>query len=268
LAWKPWRIGTYKADADQKHIDHLIEALTSLTSSGAALLAETTSLDVEWPGGGGSTSQGPAHLALFGTLGAEMSKSVLGQTLTTEQGSKGSQALGRVHDQVRMDVLEFDAQCLAETLRRDLIAPLVRRNFGDVAIPRFRFLTEEAADLKAFGEGLLAMRKAGLKNIPAVWVRDRSGIPEGKEGDEVLGDDVADTEIDIPIDPETGLPVEPAPAAGEGTDPAGADPAEAPAEKAARAADPYLALTEAVRGMTSSVDKLLRRLPTQDDPTP
>lgn len=286
LAWKPWRLATYKKGADQQDIDELYLLLLELTSSGIGLYPDdVTSLKIEWPAGGGSNSQGPGHLTLFSVLGAEMSKSVLGQTLTTEQGDRGSQALGRVHDQVRMDIREFDAVSLATTLQRDLIAPLVWLNFGcDAYVPQLRFLTEETADLKAFGEGLAAMRKAGLKRIPAWWVRDRAGIPEAEEDDEVLGED--DTageeeptdesqEVDIPIDPETGLPEEPAdpadPAETPAEDESEAPDEDAPAAKGSKAkgrrtkrtskADPLEELTRAVTAMTRTVEHLVLRLP-------
>ena len=282
LAWKPWRLATYKKDADQKDIDDLYLLLQELTSSGIGLYPEdVTSLKVEWPAGGGSNSQGPGHLALFSLLGAEMSKSVLGQTLTTEQGDRGSQALGRVHDGVRMDIREFDAVCLATTLQRDLVAPLVWMNFGrDAYVPILRFITEETADLKAFGEGLVAMRKAGLKRIPAWWVRDRAGIPEADEDDEVLGEDevLEEDEIDIPIDPETGLPEEPAdpeePDPGdEGEDEEGegegADPEdEGAGEKSHNTGDALAKLASAVADMTRTVDRLVQRMPAPGKPPP
>lgn len=274
LAWKPWRLATYKKDADQRDIDDLYLLLMELTSSGIGLYPDdVTSLKIEWPAGGGSDSQGPGHLTLFSVLGAEMSKSVLGQTLTTEQGDRGSQALGRVHDQVRMDIREFDAVSLAMTLQRDLIAPLVWLNFGrDAYVPQLRFITEETADLKAFGEGLVAMRKAGLQRIPAWWVRDRAGIPQAEDDDEVLGED--DTtgedgpqEVDIPIDPETGLPEEPADSGEEpAEDPTDeADPAEKaqddPDEGKTKGVDPMEELTRAVASMTRAVELLVLRLP-------
>ena len=221
LAWKPWRIGTYDT-ADTKAIDNLKTILRQMTTTGVAMLPAKTDLRVEWPKG---NQQQAGHQALCEYLASEMSKATLGQTLTTEAGNRGARALGQVHDLVRRDILEFDAACIAECLRRDLIGPLVRRNFGpDVAIPEFRFLTEEAADLGSFATGVSTLARAGLR-IPASWVRDRVGIPEPKDGEECLGPG----EIDIPIDPVTGLPVDPAaPPAPEPPPP----PAPAPADEA------------------------------------
>lgn len=208
LAWKPWRIGTYEPDADDKAIANLKAVLRSLTSSGTALLPARTDLKVEWPAG---NKQDASHQGLMAFLAGEMSKSVLGQTLTTEAGDKGARALGQVHDLIRRDILEFDATSVAETLRRDLIAPLVRRNFGmDADVPDFRFLTEETVDLVNFANGVTSLVDGGLR-VPASWVYDRTGIPQPKDGEECLGDSLAPGEVDVPIDEATGLPAEPSP---------------------------------------------------------
>lgn len=208
LAWKPWRQGVYKKGADKKDISELRDVLRQMSASGVALVPDTTELKVEWPAG---NKQDGTHQGLMAFLAGEMSKAVLGQTLTTEAGERGARALGQVHDQIRHDILEFDAVSVAEVVRRDLIAPLIRRNFGpDVAVPGFRFLTEEAVDLLNFSQGVRNLTQSGLR-VPAAWVRDRVGAPEPKDGEECLGPpDPSAGEVDIPIDPATGLPALPA----------------------------------------------------------
>lgn len=49
-------------------------------------------------------------------LDKQISKAVLGQTMTTDDGSSQSQA--NVHNEVRMDILRADAKQLAATLNR------------------------------------------------------------------------------------------------------------------------------------------------------
>lgn len=231
LAWKPWRIGTYEAGADEKAIGTLKTILRQMTTTGVALVPAKTALHVEWPKG---NQQQAGHQALCEYLAGEMSKATLGQTLTTDAGNRGARSLGEVHNLVRRDILQFDAACVAECLRRDLIAPLVRRNFGpSVAIPEFRFLTEEAVDLKDFSVGITTLARGGLR-IPSAWVRDRTGIPEPKDGEEVMGTGLGPDEVDIPIDPDSGLPAEPdasgAPPPAPTADDTPAPPAPAPEE--------------------------------------
>lgn len=202
LAWKPWRLGEYQKGASTEDIKQLENILRTLTSSGAATHSSDVKIDLKWPdkGGGG---QSTGHADLHSRMAAEMSKAVLGQTLTTEQGSVGSRALGQVHDGVRGDILEFDAKHIAAVITRDVIRPLVELNFGpDAIVPVFEFVTEEAADMKATAESLAILVAAGMK-VPAYWAHDKLGIPIAADDDEVLGmADVEDEQPEAEADPK------------------------------------------------------------------
>ncbi|MEJ7728206.1 MAG: DUF935 family protein [Polyangiaceae bacterium] len=190
LSWKPWRKGKYKNTASTEDINNLIAILEAMTASGIAVYNEDVEVDVEWP----KSAAASAHERLAAFLGAEMSKAVLGQTLTTESGERGARSLGEVHDEVRKDIREGDARAIAATIRRHLIAPLVRMNFGpDVAIPDFVFLTEDTEDIVHLANGVSTLAKAGLR-IPSSWVRDQAGIPEPSEDEECVGDSI---EVDV-----------------------------------------------------------------------
>lgn len=228
LAWKPWRKGIYKTKAQQPEIEALIQKLRAWSSGGVAVFNDNADISVEWPKGIGP---GASHKELRGELAGDMSKAVVGQTLTTDAGDKGARSLGEVHKDVKADIRESDACNDAETIRRDLFTPLTRLNCGPRPhIPRFRFLTEEAVDLEKFGRGLKALREAGLRRIPAVWVRDRAGIPEADEDDEIL-------EVDIPIDPKTGLPTTPGSSSDDADSDDGAEADEASGDESDDQAD-------------------------------
>lgn len=206
LAWKPWRIGKYQKKADRKDLSEAESGLRTLTSSGMALIPETIEFAIEWAKG--SQGSGSQHQILFMTLAGEMSKAVLGQTLTTDQGSVGSLALGQVHNQVRKDLREKDARSIAATVQRDLIQPLIWMNFGtDVAVPKFRFLTEDSLDLASFSSGISQLVDKGLR-VPASWVRDKIGAPDPEEEEEVMGEALPSEEEEEPPKPE---PTEPPP---------------------------------------------------------
>lgn len=191
LAWKPWRIGVYKKTASKEDRDNLESILAGMTSSGAALHSEAVEVQFKWPEmkGGSSSGQGGTHEGLFDICGREMSKAVLGQTLTTEAGKIGSQALGNVHDGVRRDILEADAVHLAEVITRDIIEPMVRLNFGPTApVPTFRFITEEFSDIESFATAIATLSGPDVKlKISADYVRDKVGIPKPDAEDELVG---------------------------------------------------------------------------------
>lgn len=86
---------------------------------------------------------------LIDKMNAEISKAVLGQTLTTEIGSKGSYAASNTHMDVRHDIIESDKRLVEKTLNQ-LIHWIYLENFGTAKqknIPEFSMFEEEETDL-------------------------------------------------------------------------------------------------------------------------
>jgi phage gp29-like protein len=211
LAWKPWRLAKILKNASKDEIRKAQAALQSLVTNGCATHSENVEILLKWADGAKTGSSG--HGDLLARLAAEISKAALGQTLTTEQGAVGSQALGNVHNDVRKDHLEFDAQHLASVITRDLIRPLIELNFGPGApIPIFRFVTEDATDFKAFAEALKVLVKDIGMKIPKAWAHDQLGVPVPQEGEEILGEDAPDEEPEGEKPPPSPEGDEPEPA--------------------------------------------------------
>jgi phage gp29-like protein len=185
LAWKPWRIGKYKEGATSKDIDALVEALEALTSNGIATISERVELDIRQPNAAGK-GDASDHQALAEFFGAEISKAALGQTLTTDQGRRGARSLGEVHAAVRMDIRSADALAAASTLRRDLVAWIVRLNFGDAEpIPRLRIVTTTPQNVAEFARGVSDLVKVGHP-VAVAWVNEHIGQPEPRDGEQLL----------------------------------------------------------------------------------
>ncbi len=201
LSWKPWRTGAYEKNAEEQDIANLTSVLEGMAANGVAVYPKTTEVKVEWPKN--STTGTSAHKELFDTLGAEISKAVVGQTLTTEQGARGSQALGRIHNEVRRDILEADARDIAEIIERDIIGPMVRMNFGeDVAIPHFSFITDDSADIEKVAIALDKLCGPNVRlQVSQKHVRDECGIPEPEDGEELCGPTAEDIEASKPPAP-------------------------------------------------------------------
>ena len=109
---------------------------------------------------------------------------MLGQTMTTDNGSSLSQAT--IHENVRHDIARADARQTAITANRDVIRPYVDLNFG----PQERYPTlvipvSEAEDIKALAEVIAQLVPLGLE-IGKNDIRQRIGFDEPEEGDEVL----------------------------------------------------------------------------------
>lgn len=185
MAWKPWRIATYKQNAAGKtDRDELETVIRRMTADFTAVIPDSTSIEVTWPQG--SNSGRSTHAELANTLANEMSKAVLGQTETTQASASSGYAQAKVHDAVRRDLRESRARQIAADITRDLIGPMVRLNFGEaVEVPRFEFVTQDPVDLKSFAEALKFLSEAGVP-IPQAWAYEQSGIPEPKNDEDVL----------------------------------------------------------------------------------
>lgn len=186
IAWKPWRTGSYDKTkfAQQEEIDDLVDVIDAMSSSGVAVLPDSVKLNVEWPKG---ASSGSSHKDIFETMGREMSKSTLGQTETTESSTASGYAQAKVQYDVKQDKRDADAAFIGTDFTRDIVRVLILLNFGEgVRIPNLRAVTEEAEDLEPFGIGIKALKEAGTR-IPAKWVRQKAGIPEPVEGEEIIG---------------------------------------------------------------------------------
>ena len=62
------------------------------------------------------------YSALVDRYNAEMSKAVLGNTLTTEASETGTQALGTIHNKVEQEIIEQDALSILNLLNYDMTA--------------------------------------------------------------------------------------------------------------------------------------------------
>jgi hypothetical protein len=91
-----------------------------------------------------------AYRDLIELCNREMSKALLGQTLTTEAGERGSYSLGRVHQDVRADLTRTDARALEAVVNGQLVRAVVDLNFpaGQRLYPRWRLEPPQARDLK------------------------------------------------------------------------------------------------------------------------
>ncbi len=80
----------------------------------------------------------------------EMSKALVGQTLTTESDGRGSYALGKVHHAVRQDIVRQDAQALEALVNTQLVHWIVDLNFPEHMrkYPTWRLHPPREDDLK------------------------------------------------------------------------------------------------------------------------
>ncbi len=178
----PLRLGRYGPEATPKDVETLFRAVANIGTDAAAVLPDSMRIDFEGhPASGDDTIfEGFARY-----VDEQVSKAVLGQTMTSDDGSSQSQA--EVHDEVRHDIAASDARAVTSALNRDLIRAYVDLNFGQrEAYPKLVIEVEEPEDRKAWVDGVDKLLKSGLK-VKASDLRDRFGLSTPDDKDEVVG---------------------------------------------------------------------------------
>ena len=180
----PLRIGRYKSSTSEEDRRKLWSAVKALGLDAAAIVPD--GVDIEFPESKNTSATADNYLRAAQWWDRQMSKAVLGETLTTEESSNGTQALGKVHNEVRRDLRDSDAEQLAETLSRDLLRTAVIYQFGPQrAYPRLRFQTTTQEDLERKAKLYADLgEKLGMA-FPVGHVHEVFGIPAPKPGEDV-----------------------------------------------------------------------------------
>ena len=179
----PLRLGKYDASASEDDKKQLMEAIINLGTDAAGIVPNSTMIEfIE----SSKTSSIELYENFARFCDEQMSKAILGQTLTSDSGG-GSYAQSKTHNEVRHDLTVADSKALAGTIRRDIIRPLVEFNFGPNAnVPFFGFDCREVEDQKEAVQVLKTLAcNMGLK-IPTSYIYQKFNIPKPEEGDEVL----------------------------------------------------------------------------------
>lgn len=180
----PLRLGKYDASARDEDVQALYNALKSLGNDAAGVISQSTMIEfIE----ASKSSSIDVYRVLIDTCNSEISKAVLGQTLSTEQTGNGSYAMAKVHNDVRDDIRNADCELLSGTIRNQIIKPLVEFNFGaNIGLPFFKFANEAEEDMQAEANKIKTLVDAGLDTIPVKWIHDKFGIPQPESNEETL----------------------------------------------------------------------------------
>ena len=179
----PTRIATYDpATATEEELSQLRQALVNIGHDAAAMIPhgmEITAFDARRPTSGDNVYKEHAEY-----WDMAISKLLLGQTMTADNGSSKAQA--DVHNDVRTDIKRSDARQLCSTIHRDVLTPWVLYNYGENApIPTLHINVEPPEDQVALSTALKNLVSVGLK-VKADEVRERLGLSRPEEGDEIL----------------------------------------------------------------------------------
>lgn len=215
----PLRLGKYPSGATDTEKRTLLQAVTQIGHNAAGIIPAGMALEFQAAAAGTEVP----FAAMWDRLDAAESKAILGQTLSSSEGQHGTQALGQVHEEVRMDIREADARLVENTVGRQLIQALCVLNVAGVnprRLPRLSLDTGEPEDLQAYADNMPKLAKGGMR-IGLKWLHDKLRIPEPEDGEEIFQEPEPEP-VAVPggpgapgapggaIDPKTGKPKPPA----------------------------------------------------------
>lgn len=179
----PMRVGRYGPNASKEDIGILMSAVANLGSDAAAVIPE--SMRIDFTQAANVAGAGEFFKGLAEWWDKQISKAVVGQTMSADDGASLAQA--KVHNEVRLDLLEADAKAESNTLNRMFVRPFCDLNFAPGRpYPRLVIDVPKPENLQLLITALKELVPLGLKVEQSV-VRDKLGLPEPAEGAEVLG---------------------------------------------------------------------------------
>lgn len=180
----PLRIGKYDpATSSDAEIEELKSAIVNIGHDAAAVLPN--SMDIEIEDARRPTSGDNIFSGLADYWDKQISKLILGQTMTADDGASLSQA--KVHNDVRVDISKADATALEATIYRQIAVPWTAFNYGpSVAAPSVHICVEPPEDLTALSLALAPLLTAGLR-VSARELREKFSLGEPEDDEEVVG---------------------------------------------------------------------------------
>lgn len=179
----PLRLGRYDQAATAEDVETLFRAVANIGTDAGAVIPKH--MDVEFIDGA-KGNKGEAVFENFARWGDEqVSKAVLGQTMTSDDGS--SQAQAKVHNDVRLDIAAADARSVTGTINRDIVRPFVDLNFGPQKVyPKLVIEIPEPEDTDMILRNATRLVAVGV-SIKQAELRAKLGFSDPQAGDEVVG---------------------------------------------------------------------------------
>lgn len=164
----PHLIGKHPRGASKEETDALADVLEEMVQDAVAVVPDDSSVEIKEAN---KTSSAQVFEALVDKMNAEISKAILGQTLTTEVGSVGSYSASQTHMGVRKDIIDSDKKLVEKTINQ-LIKWVYEINFSTQdAIPQFEMYEIEDIDLNLAQRDKI-LTESGVKFTKSYFVKN------------------------------------------------------------------------------------------------
>lgn len=179
----PTAVGKYPNGTTIEQQGKLLSAIETIQTEAAIAIPDTMIIELLEAARQGSMD---TYERLCNYLDKKKTKLVLGQTLTSDVGDKGSYAASKTHNDVREEYIKADADELCEALNGQVIKWLVDYNFPNVKrYPKIWIRTKDEGDLKPLAERDQILVDIGVP-ITKEYFYDTYGIPKPGDGEELV----------------------------------------------------------------------------------
>ncbi len=187
----PTAVGTCKRGTPKAAQDHLKSVLDKIQQETAIVIPDDITVDLLEAARSGDTS---GFERLINYCDKQLVKSLLGQTLTTDEGRRsGSFALGAVHEAVQTIIINRIRRKAEEWMDESIIRPLIDYNFAERHYPNF-VLPLDQKDVASLSEAIFRLVSCEVVDPRESWTREYLGLP---------------TREDLPPMPEPAAATEP-----------------------------------------------------------
>ena len=188
----PTTIGKYPPGTSKPQQDELLEAIETIQQESAVKIPNTMIIELLEAARAGSVN---TYESFCNFMNAEISKILLGQTLTTEVGDTGSYAASQTHNEVRLEIVKADADLLCEQQNEQMVKWIVDYNFPiqnskfkiqNRQYPKAWIRTEPEKDTKTLADRDVILARDMRLPITKKYCYETYNIPEPEEGEEIL----------------------------------------------------------------------------------
>lgn len=138
----PFMVGKYDRNKPKEERDELFSMLKKMVQNAVGVIPNDGSIEIINPDKSGSNT---VYKDFITKCENNISKVILGQTLTTDIGSTGSYAASATHQEVRADLIQNDVRLCEKTVN-NLIFKVHSLNFNNLDMPKFTIYDEEEID--------------------------------------------------------------------------------------------------------------------------
>jgi phage gp29-like protein len=201
----PIRLGKYGRNTNDEERNVLKDAVISLGKDGGVTLPKDCDIEMVEMHLSGQLPQ--PILAEY--CDNQISKAILGQTMTTDAPERGARSLGEVQKEAALLLAEDDSESVSETIRWDLCRPIVLLNLGEnYPVPHVSLEQRERVDLAKEAERHKILAKDIGLALSATQLREIHGVVEPiDENDEIGGKQPVPEALGGP--PQSGGPPQP-----------------------------------------------------------